>query len=236
MKGSETLMALALVSNSDALVSRHGCAFAPRLTHRSGCGPSLALRIALAWRATLAPPVPAFAVLALILALVLRLVLALPILFALTVLFGPAVLALRSRLPFLRGAKSADGVWSSRPMMTRAPSDRLAKPVVTTRSETDRPLAITACVSFLLRHHDRLRGYGIVVANDIAEGSGRTALNRRGRHHHRLRQRLDLEAHIDELAGPQLKMFVGKFGLSFSVPVVGSTWLSMPFNVRCRPP
>src|SRR6266699_4171643 len=42
-------------------------------------------------------------------------------------------------------------------------------------------------VFILLRHHDRLRRDDVAIADDIAERSRRTALNRRGRHHHRLR-------------------------------------------------
>jgi len=48
----------------------------------------------------------------------------------------------------LRGARSAEGVWSSRPIVTFEPSAKLAKPVVTTRSDGARPVPITASVSF----------------------------------------------------------------------------------------
>ena len=55
----------------------------------------------------------------------------------------------------------------------------------------------------------------IAVADHIAERSRRTALHRGGRHHDRLRQCLDLQAHVDELSGPELEPGVGKFGLEF---------------------
>src|ERR1700716_826236 len=55
----------------------------------------------------------------------------------------------------------------------------------------------------LLRHHDRFRCYNVVaLANDVAKRPRRTALNRRGRYNNRLREGVDLEQHIDELARP----------------------------------
>src|SRR5215207_7518758 len=46
-----------------------------------------------------------------------------------------------------RGARSGVGAASSRPTITREPSARLAKPVVTTRSLVVRPEPITASTS-----------------------------------------------------------------------------------------
>ena len=120
----------------------------------------------------------------------------LPLLVALAAL---AVLALRRpwhrpcRRPWhralrlrLRGARSAVGARSSVPIRTLAPSDRLAKPVVTTRSDGREAAGDHGVVFVLLRHHDRLGGRDIVGADHIAERAGRTALHRRGRHHDRL--------------------------------------------------
>ena len=122
----------------------------------------------------------------------------------------PLASGLRLRL---RGARSAAGVWSSLPTITLAPSDRLAKPVVTTRSEVESPLAITASFSFCWVTTTGLAVDDIVGADHVAERPRRTALHGGGRHHDRLRQCLDLQAHIDELSGPELELVVGKFGL-----------------------
>ena len=133
--------------------------------------------------------------------------LALPIL-------GLSVLALDvPAARFLRGARSAVGVCSSLPMMTLAPSDRLAKPVVTTRSEGVSPLAITASVLVLLRHHDRFRGRDVVVADDIAERSRRTALHRRGRYTTACIRVSTLSRTLTNCPGPELKIGIRKFGL-----------------------
>src|SRR5664279_3986549 len=45
----------------------------------------------------------------------------------------------------------------------------------------------------LLRHHDRFGRYDIAVADDIAEGPRRTALDCGGRYDQRLREGVDLE-------------------------------------------
>src|SRR5207249_3284396 len=83
----------------------------------------------------------------------------------------------------------------------------------------------------LLRHHDRLCGGDVAVTDDVAEGAGGAALHRRRRHDDRLRQGFDFQPHVDELPGQSLKFALGNSAFSFSVPVVGSTWLSMPFSV-----
>ena len=113
----------------------------------------------------------------------------------------------------LRGARSAVGARSSVPIRTLAPSDRLAKPVVTTRSDVVRPLAITASFSFCCV---TTTGFAVAIlswADHVAERSGRAALHRRRRHHDRLLERFDLQPHIDELSGPELELGVRKFGL-----------------------
>src|SRR5258705_5845475 len=65
----------------------------------------------------------------------------------------------------------------------------------------------------LLRHHNRLRGDDVAVANDVGERPRGAALHRRGRYHNRFRERVDLEPHIAELDGPQLKNGIGKHRL-----------------------
>ena len=61
----------------------------------------------------------------------------------------------------------------------------------------------------------------------IDEGAVRAALHRRGRHHDHMRQRVDEEPHVDELARPELQVRRwGSCAFSFTVPVVWSTWLS----------
>ena len=98
-------------------------------------------------------------------------------------------------------------------MITLEPSDRLAKPVVTTLSLAVRPLANDRIMLVLLRHRHGLGRDDVVLADDVAERADRSALHRRRRHHQRLRQGLDLEADIDELARPELVVGVGEFGL-----------------------
>src|SRR5882757_8650892 len=70
----------------------------------------------------------------------------------------------------------------------------------------------------LLRHQNRLCRYNIAVADDVAEGPGRTALHGGARYNHRLCDGFDLEPHIDELARPKLEIGIGKFGLELERP------------------
>src|SRR5712675_2011064 len=70
----------------------------------------------------------------------------------------------------------------------------------------------------LLRHQNRLCRHNIAVADDVAEGPGRTALHGGARYNHRLRYGFDLEPHIDELARPKLEIGIGKFGFELERP------------------
>ena len=54
---------------------------------------------------------------------------------------------------------------------------------------------------------------GVVVLDHVDERAVRPALDGGGRHHHHLAQRIDQHPHIDELAGPELEIGVGKLGL-----------------------
>ena len=61
---------------------------------------------------------------------------------------------------------------------------------------------------------------------DPDEVALRPGAHRGHRHHHDVVQGLQRDADVDELAGEQGPLALGKRALAFTVPVVGSTWLS----------
>ena len=95
----------------------------------------------------------------------------------------------------------------------RVPSASRAKPVVTTRSPPSRPVAITARRSSCCATVTGRTATLSVVLDHVDERAVRPALHRRGRHHDDLAQRVDQQAHIDELARPELQIGIGKLGL-----------------------
>ena len=65
----------------------------------------------------------------------------------------------------------------------------------------------------LLRQRHPPHRDGAVVLDHVDERAAGAALDGGGRHHHHLAQRVDQHPHIDELAGPELEIGIGKFGL-----------------------
>ena len=65
----------------------------------------------------------------------------------------------------------------------------------------------------LLRDGDGAHGNLVIAADDVDEGAFGAALHRRGRDHDHLFQRVEEQAHVDELARPQLQVLVGEVGL-----------------------
>ena len=96
---------------------------------------------------------------------------------------------------------------------TSAPSLRRAKPAVTTTIGSAQAFGNHGLGIVLLGDLDGAHRDLVVVADDIDEGPVGAALDRGGRHHDDVVERLEQEAHVDELAGPKLQRRVGKFGL-----------------------
>ena len=67
-------------------------------------------------------------------------------------------------------------------------------------------------VFVLLSDGHRAHGDLAVVADHEHEWSVGSALDRGGRHHDHLVQRVDQDPHVDKLPGPQLQVFIGKLG------------------------
>ena len=89
---------------------------------------------------------------------------------------APCSSALRLRCAARVGCRRAD---RPVPTVTSAPSARPAKPVVTTRSDSFNPLAITASFSSCCCTVDWLGRDDVVASDDIDEGAVRPALHRR---------------------------------------------------------
>src|SRR5262245_53589706 len=63
----------------------------------------------------------------------------------------------------------------------------------------------------LFLHRDRSYADGVVIFDNVYKGAVRPSLDRTGWYHHHLFQRVDQQADVDELTGPELQIGIGKF-------------------------
>src|SRR5262245_64470348 len=64
----------------------------------------------------------------------------------------------------------------------------------------------------LFLHRDRTNCHRVVVLDDIDKGAVRATLDSTGRDHNHLLERVNEQADIDELTGPELQIGIGELG------------------------
>src|SRR5262245_13337203 len=65
----------------------------------------------------------------------------------------------------------------------------------------------------LFLYRERPYGDGVVIFDDVHKSAVRASLHSAGWYYHHLFQRVDQQPDVDELAGPELQVGIGKFGL-----------------------